>query len=56
MSGDEYPPRCPKCGSSSVERESISEYTGGGYADRWDEFVCNDCRYEWRSEEKTSYY
>ncbi|MFW9849788.1 MAG: hypothetical protein ACFFF4_11650 [Candidatus Thorarchaeota archaeon] len=56
MSDDEYPPVCPRCGKRDVEIHTQSEYTGGGYADTWDEFICNNCGHEWRSDEKTSYY
>jgi len=52
---DEYPPKCPKCGSREIEIESRSEYTGGGFADRWDEFFCRECGYEWRSATNSGY-
>ncbi|MFW9980149.1 MAG: hypothetical protein ACFFEJ_18850 [Candidatus Thorarchaeota archaeon] len=52
---DEYPPKCPKCGSRNVAIETNSEYTGGGFADSWDEFYCGDCSYEWRSDTTSGY-
>ena len=51
----EWPTKCPSCGSKEFTHESQSEYTGGGYADYWDEFECRKCGKIWRSEEKTSY-
>ena len=52
---EEWPPRCPECGSSKVDYERQSEYTGGGYADYWYECICQECGYSWRTDEKTSY-
>ncbi len=52
---EEWPTKCPSCGYKKFTRESQSEYTGGGYADYWDEFECKKCGNVWRSDEKTSY-
>ncbi len=52
---EEYPPKCPKCGSRKVEIETKREDTGGGFADSWDEFYCQDCEYEWRSDTSSGY-
>ena len=50
-----WPPKCPECGSSKVDYEQQSEYTGGGYADYWYECKCKNCGYIWRTDEKSSY-
>ncbi|MBN2441969.1 MAG: hypothetical protein JXJ04_11500 [Spirochaetales bacterium] len=56
MSDEEnYPPICPKCGKEEVEINHESEYTGGGYADYWDEFECMACGYIWRSDKESGY-
>lgn len=48
--------KCPKCGHTEVECESKTEYTGGGYAEYWDEFFCKQCNHEWRSEKRSDYF
>lgn len=35
---DIWPPKCPECGNTKIDYERQSKYTGGGYADYWDEF------------------
>ena len=52
---EEFPPKCPNCRSKKVTYESVSEYTGGGYADYWYEFECQKCGNVWRSEKKYDY-
>ncbi|MBD3408484.1 MAG: hypothetical protein GF411_20340 [Candidatus Lokiarchaeota archaeon] len=52
---EEYPPKCPRCNSREIIIKTKHEYTGGGYADRWDEFYCEDCDYEWKSETTSDY-
>ena len=53
---DIWTPKCPECGSPKVDCERQSEYTGGGYADYWDEFQCRKCEFTWRSDKKSSYF
>ncbi len=52
---EDWPPACPKCRSKDVKHEDMSEYTGGGYADQWTEFECNQCGWAWRSKTTTGY-
>ncbi|MHA2104163.1 MAG: hypothetical protein ACW981_12110 [Candidatus Hodarchaeales archaeon] len=52
----DYPPICPKCNNSKILIEKQSEYTGGGYADYWEEYSCEKCGHDWRSDEKTDYF
>ena len=33
MSDEEYPEKCPECGSKNFTRETRGEYTGGGFSD-----------------------
>ena len=47
--------QCPKCKSNKMINETKSEYTGGGYADSWLEFECQECGWIWRSEKKHGY-
>lgn len=47
---------CPNCGSKDVILEKKQEYTGGGYADYWDEYECQNCGEIWRGEEHTDHY
>lgn len=49
-------PECPKCKLTDIIREKQSEYTGGGYADYWEEFFCESCEFEWRSNIRTNYF
>lgn len=51
----EQKPKCPECGCTDIEREEREEYTGGGYADRWEVFVCEECGHEWRSGTRSGY-
>lgn len=53
---NEWPLKYPKCGSLEIDYEKQSEYTGGGYADYWDEFQCRKCDHYWRSDKKSSYF
>lgn len=43
--GEDWPSKCPNCGSNEIIEEKQSEYTGGGYADYWYEFQCQKCTY-----------
>ncbi|MCY3410419.1 MAG: hypothetical protein INQ03_02175 [Candidatus Heimdallarchaeota archaeon] len=52
---EEYPPKCPQCGSRDIEIETEREYTGGGFADSWDNFYCTKCGNEWRSNTESGY-
>ena len=51
-----YPPPCPQCKSENIEIHRESEYTGGGYADYWDEYECLDCGNIRRSDKDTGMY
>ena len=55
MSDDEYPKKCPECGSKKFIREQQGEYTGGGFSDYWVEFECEKCGNIWRSDKKSGY-
>jgi transposase len=52
----QYPPPCPRCGSEKIDIHRESEYTGGGYADYWDEFECLTCGYIWQSDKDTGLF
>ena len=53
---EEWPPKCPSCGSKKVNSESQSEYTGGGYADYWYGLECRKCGNIWRSKKESSLF
>ena len=55
MSDEDYPEKCPECGSKNFTGETHGEYTGGGFSDYWDEFECEDCGNTWRSGKKSGY-
>jgi predicted RNA-binding Zn-ribbon protein involved in translation (DUF1610 family) len=46
---------CLKCNSKIITNEHMTEYTGGGYADYWYEYECQNCGNIWRSEVKSDY-
>lgn len=48
--------KCPKCHSTQIEKQKEFEYTGGGYANYWYEYMCKECKHEWRSEKRTTFY
>lgn len=56
MVSNENDLKCPKCKSKKISSDTVSEYTGGGYADTWEEFICEKCSFKWRSEEKMGFY
>ena len=52
---NEWPVKCPKCESAKITHEERSEYTGGGYADIWTEFFCENCGWTWKNQIKSDY-
>lgn len=41
---------CPNCNSKNIVRDMETEYTGGGYADSWETYECQDCGHVWQGE------
>jgi hypothetical protein len=53
---ENWPSECPHCKGKKITGESKSEYTGGGYADYWTEYFCEECEYLWKSTKSTNYF